>query len=246
MVWNYGAVPVNPSIIQRSQSKILRMIVDAPWYVPNATLHADLGVSYVQDAIHQKCNKHHTTLETDGGVTTINVRLQMVCSFIGTLCKYTTRIMRSLRCSSLMLLVGGWLRWPGDCSWSRLTALLLGRLLGVFAFHWGSLDGACCSVKPDEAREGVDPAGSHLSLRRPAPVPGYIAAYRTCRANTRTALLELYVLTGPCYLVDWLTELNCVVSLTALRRTQVKTLLATIYVAIRWEAPTTCFSKHYW
>jgi hypothetical protein len=40
------------------------MIVDAPWYVSNATLHADLGVSYVQDAIHQKCNKHHTRLET--------------------------------------------------------------------------------------------------------------------------------------------------------------------------------------
>jgi hypothetical protein len=52
------------SIIQRSQSKILRMIVDAPWYVSNATLHAGLSISYVQDFIHQKCNKHHTTLET--------------------------------------------------------------------------------------------------------------------------------------------------------------------------------------
>jgi hypothetical protein len=54
----------NISIIQRSQSKILRIIVDAPWYVSNVTLHADLGISYVQDVIHQKCNKHHTTLET--------------------------------------------------------------------------------------------------------------------------------------------------------------------------------------
>jgi hypothetical protein len=40
------------------------MIVDAPWYVSNAPLHADAGISYVQDVIHQKCNKHHTTLET--------------------------------------------------------------------------------------------------------------------------------------------------------------------------------------
>jgi hypothetical protein len=40
------------------------MIVDAPWHVSIATPHADLGISYVQDAIHQKCNKHHTTLET--------------------------------------------------------------------------------------------------------------------------------------------------------------------------------------
>jgi hypothetical protein len=54
----------NISIIQRSQSKILRIISDATWYVSNATLHADLGISYVQDAVHQKCNKHHTTLET--------------------------------------------------------------------------------------------------------------------------------------------------------------------------------------
>jgi hypothetical protein len=40
------------------------MIVDAPWYVSNATLHADLGISYVQDVIHKKCNIHHTRLET--------------------------------------------------------------------------------------------------------------------------------------------------------------------------------------
>jgi hypothetical protein len=54
----------NISIIQRCQSKILRMIVDVPWYVSNATLHADLGISYVQDVIHQKCNNHPTRLET--------------------------------------------------------------------------------------------------------------------------------------------------------------------------------------
>jgi hypothetical protein len=40
------------------------MIVDAPWYVSNATLHAELGILYVQDAILQKCNSHHTRLET--------------------------------------------------------------------------------------------------------------------------------------------------------------------------------------
>jgi hypothetical protein len=32
-------------------------------YVSNATLHADLGISYVQEVIDQKCNKHHTRLE---------------------------------------------------------------------------------------------------------------------------------------------------------------------------------------
>jgi hypothetical protein len=40
------------------------MIVDAPWYVSNATLHADLGIAYVQDVFHQKYNKPHTRLGT--------------------------------------------------------------------------------------------------------------------------------------------------------------------------------------
>jgi hypothetical protein len=50
-IWTYGlelwgcASKSNISIIQRSQSKILRMIVYALWYVSYATLHADLGIS---------------------------------------------------------------------------------------------------------------------------------------------------------------------------------------------------------
>jgi hypothetical protein len=69
-IWTYGlklwgcARKSNISIIQRGQSKILRMIVDAPWYVSNATLHVDLGMSYVQDVIHQNCNNHHIKLGT--------------------------------------------------------------------------------------------------------------------------------------------------------------------------------------
>jgi hypothetical protein len=43
-IWTYGmelwdcASKSNISIIQITQSKILRMIVDAPWYVSNATI----------------------------------------------------------------------------------------------------------------------------------------------------------------------------------------------------------------
>jgi hypothetical protein len=58
-----------------------------------------------------------------------------------------------LEADLLMPLVGCWLRWPGDCGRSWLSALLLEILLGVLALHWDSLDGVCCSVKPDEARE---------------------------------------------------------------------------------------------
>jgi hypothetical protein len=75
-----------------------------------------------------------------------------------------------------------------------------------------SLDGACCSVKHDEAR---DLGGSHLSFRQPAPIAGYIATYRTCYVSTRTALLGLFMLTGPRHLRNWinwtdlLRLLNC-------------------------------------
>jgi hypothetical protein len=57
-IWTYGlelwgcASKSNVSIIQRSQSKILRSIVNAPWYVSNATLHTDLGIQYVQDSLN--------------------------------------------------------------------------------------------------------------------------------------------------------------------------------------------------
>jgi hypothetical protein len=69
-IWTYGlelwgcASKSNTSIMQRSQSKILRMIVDAQWYVSNATLHADLGISSVQDVSQQRSNKHHNKIKT--------------------------------------------------------------------------------------------------------------------------------------------------------------------------------------
>jgi hypothetical protein len=67
-IWTYGlelwrcASKSNISIIQRSQSKIPRMIVDETWYVSNATLHA-VGISSVQDVIQQRSNKHHNKIK---------------------------------------------------------------------------------------------------------------------------------------------------------------------------------------
>jgi hypothetical protein len=40
------------------------MIVDAPWYVSNATLLADLGISSVQNVIQQRSSKHHNKIKT--------------------------------------------------------------------------------------------------------------------------------------------------------------------------------------
>jgi hypothetical protein len=53
----------NISIIKKSQSKILRMIANTPWYVPNITLHEDLNVPLVKEVIKQRSTKYHRKLE---------------------------------------------------------------------------------------------------------------------------------------------------------------------------------------
>jgi hypothetical protein len=37
-----------------SQSKILRMITNAPWYDTNQTLHEDLNVPYITEVIQER------------------------------------------------------------------------------------------------------------------------------------------------------------------------------------------------
>lgn len=69
-IWSYGielwgcSSKSNISIIQRSQSKLLRMITNAPWYVTNETLHTDLKVPYVSAVIQDRSSKHHSKLES--------------------------------------------------------------------------------------------------------------------------------------------------------------------------------------
>jgi len=48
--WTYGiqlwscAKPSHTQILQRFQSKLLRTLANAPWYVSNLQLHTDLGI----------------------------------------------------------------------------------------------------------------------------------------------------------------------------------------------------------
>jgi hypothetical protein len=77
----------------------------------------------------------------------------------------------------------GWLWWPGNCGWSRLTALLLGdcwecACSSLMLAWWGVL------FSEAQSSRRVDPAGSHLSLCRPAPVCGCVVTYRTCRTSS--------------------------------------------------------------
>jgi hypothetical protein len=56
-IWAYGiqlwgmASTSNIEILERFQSKALRMIVDAPWYVPNTVIRRDLQMPTVKEEI---------------------------------------------------------------------------------------------------------------------------------------------------------------------------------------------------
>ena len=62
-IWSYGidlwgcARKFNIVIMQRSQSKVLRTIANAPWYVTNHFLRTDFIIPYVSDANHERINK---------------------------------------------------------------------------------------------------------------------------------------------------------------------------------------------
>jgi hypothetical protein len=63
-VWTYGlellgcSKPSNTKILQTFQSKTLRELANAPWYISNVTLHNDLGISYVTEVIRKYAKNH--------------------------------------------------------------------------------------------------------------------------------------------------------------------------------------------
>jgi hypothetical protein len=66
-IWTFGlelwgsTKPSNLRRIQSLQSKILRKIVDAPFYVSNLTLDKDLKVPFVSDLASSRYQKLHST-----------------------------------------------------------------------------------------------------------------------------------------------------------------------------------------
>lgn len=63
-VWTYGiqlwgcTKKTNVNIIQTFQNKVLRSIVNAPWYIRNDNLHRDLKMEYVREVIKNYAEKH--------------------------------------------------------------------------------------------------------------------------------------------------------------------------------------------
>ena len=60
-VWG-SAKASNIVRIQRFQSKVLRSILDAPWYVSNLTIHTDLNIPFITDLIKSRFQKFHSKL----------------------------------------------------------------------------------------------------------------------------------------------------------------------------------------
>ena len=54
----------NIAIMQRYQSKILRLITNAPWYVNKQTRHTDLQIPFVHTVLQDHIRKHRNTLES--------------------------------------------------------------------------------------------------------------------------------------------------------------------------------------
>jgi hypothetical protein len=67
-IWTYGiqlwgcAKPLNTKIIQRLQSNVLRIITNAPLYVPNFTLHNDLQIPFITEEIKRYSTIYYNRL----------------------------------------------------------------------------------------------------------------------------------------------------------------------------------------
>jgi len=65
LIWSYGVQlwgcikPTRPKTIQRFQSKLLRNIVNAPWYIYNQLLHPDLHIPIITDEIQRISTKYN-------------------------------------------------------------------------------------------------------------------------------------------------------------------------------------------
>jgi len=62
-LWGY-ATKSNIAVIQRYQSKLLRSMTSAPWYVSNQTLHFELRIQYVYMVFRERTATHRTTLDS--------------------------------------------------------------------------------------------------------------------------------------------------------------------------------------
>jgi hypothetical protein len=77
-IWTYGmqlwgtASTSNIEILERFQSKALRMTVDAPWYVPNTVIRRDLHTPTVKE-IHRYSSQYSARLSAHPNNLLVNL-----------------------------------------------------------------------------------------------------------------------------------------------------------------------------
>jgi hypothetical protein len=62
-LWGSASIS-NIEILERFQGKVLRMITDAPWYLPNTVLHQDLQITSVKEEIQRFSTQYRDRLYT--------------------------------------------------------------------------------------------------------------------------------------------------------------------------------------
>lgn len=78
-VWTYGiqlwgcTKQSNKDVIQRFQNKVLRNIVNAPWYIRNKDLHKDLEIETVEESIKKFASRHEERLHKHANVEAIQL-----------------------------------------------------------------------------------------------------------------------------------------------------------------------------
>jgi hypothetical protein len=78
-IWTYGiqlwgaASTSNIEILERVESKVLRVIVDAPGYVPNAVIRRDLQTSTVKEEVEHYCSLYSALLGVHPNDLVVNV-----------------------------------------------------------------------------------------------------------------------------------------------------------------------------
>jgi hypothetical protein len=78
-VWTYGiplwgtASQSNIEILQRLQNKILRMVTNAPWSIPNHVLHNDLQIPTIREEIARLSATYKAKIEVHPNKLTTNL-----------------------------------------------------------------------------------------------------------------------------------------------------------------------------
>jgi hypothetical protein len=82
-IWTYeiqlwGSASIsNIEILERFQGKVLRMITDAPWYVPNMVLRQDLQITSVKEEIHRFSTQYRDRLYTHPNNLTVHLTVPL-------------------------------------------------------------------------------------------------------------------------------------------------------------------------